>query len=102
MYRVNSIMGDSVFQVLDWSGCVIRTFYTEQAAKEFADKLETEEFFAKRDHTIKLYLDGLEAGIRCALCTNPIKSDRGCDGGCKVNEDLYKRILDVIDSCTVK
>lgn len=92
MYRVKSTMGDT-FQVLDWKNVAIRTFYTEQAAKEFADRLTIEEYFA----AIKMYSDGLEEGIRCALCTNPIKSDRGCDGGCRVDEDLYKRILDVID-----
>lgn len=102
MYRVESIMGNTSFQVLDWSGCIVRTFYTEQAAKEFADRLTTEEYIARYERTIKMYSDGLEEGIRCALCTNPIKSDRGCDGGCRVDEDLYKRILNVIDRHIVK
>lgn len=44
MYRVKSIMGDTVFQVLDGM-YVIRSFYTEQAAKEFADRLNTEQYF---------------------------------------------------------
>lgn len=102
MYIVKPTMGDTLFQVLDLPNIVIRSFYTEQAAKEFADRLTTEEYFARYERTIKMYSDGLEEGIRCALCTNPIKSDRGCDGGCKVDEDLLKKIMDVIDQCTVK
>lgn len=42
-------------------------------------------------------LDGLAEGIRCAMCTNPMKSDRGCDGSCVVNESMYKSVMKVID-----
>ncbi len=30
------------------------------------------------------------------MCTNSIKSDRGCDGGCIVDEDMYKKVVDTI------
>lgn len=40
--------------------------------------------------------NGLEEGIRCAMCTNHIKSDTGCDGGCVVNEDMYHKVMDTI------
>lgn len=43
-----------------------------------------------------IHTDGLEEGIRCAMCTNSMANDRGCDGGCAVNESMYKRVLDVI------
>ena len=46
--------------------------------------------------TILIHTNGLEEGIRCAVCTNQIKSDTGCDGGCCVDENLVKRICDVI------
>ena len=46
--------------------------------------------------TISIHTNGLEEGIRCAVCTNHIKSDTGCDGGCCVDENLVKRICDVI------
>ena len=46
--------------------------------------------------TISIHTNGLEEGIRCAVCTNQIKSDTGCDGGCCVDENLVKRICDVI------
>lgn len=64
--------------------------------------MTSEEYITEYDKTIKIHTDGLEEGIRCALCTNPIKSDRGCDGGCRVDEDVRKKIMDVIDQCTVK
>ena len=41
---------------------------------------------------------GLDEGIRCAMCTNSIKSDRGCDGGCVVNNAMYKEVMDVIEN----
>lgn len=49
-----------------------------------------------RNDTKIIHTDGLEEGIRCAMCTNPMANNRGCDGGCDVNESMYKRVLDVI------
>lgn len=40
---------------------------------------------------------GLEEGIRCAICENPMHTDNGCDGGCKYNEKAFKRITDLLD-----
>ena len=57
-------------------------------------KQETEKY--KFYDTISIHTNGLEEGIRCAVCTNQIKSDTGCDGGCCVDENLVKRICDVI------
>lgn len=51
---------------------------------------------------LKINDEALDEGIRCAICTNNMKSDRGCDGNCKVNEHLYDRIMKVIDACTIK
>ena len=34
--------------------------------------------------------------IRCAMCTNIMRSDRGCDGGCQVDETLFNKIMDEI------
>ena len=39
---------------------------------------------------------GLAECIRCAMCTNHMKSDSGCDGGCKVDEHMYKKVMDAI------
>lgn len=50
------------------------------------------------DTDIKLiHTGGLDEGIRCAMCTNSMKSDRGCDGGCVVNESMYKKVLEVVE-----
>lgn len=40
---------------------------------------------------------GLEEGIRCAICENPMHTDNGCDGNCKYNEKAFKRITDLLD-----
>ena len=29
--------------------------------------------------------------------TNPMHTDRGCDGGCTYDEKLYKRIMQILD-----
>ena len=31
------------------------------------------------------------------MCTNSMKSDRGCDGSCVVNKDMYKAVMDAIE-----
>lgn len=31
--------------------------------------------------------------IRCAMCTNIMRSDRGCDGGCRYDEMIFDRIM---------
>lgn len=48
------------------------------------------------EDVMAIHTQGLEEGIRCAMCTNSMKSDRGCDGGCVVNEDMYKKVMDTI------
>ena len=45
-----------------------------------------------------IHTEGLDEGIRCAMCTNSMKSDRGCDGGCVVNNAMYKEVMDVIEN----
>lgn len=60
------------------------------------------DYIKRNKDIICVHSTGLEEGIRCAMCTNPMKNDRGCDGGCRYDEDMYKRILDVIKSNTMK
>ena len=45
-----------------------------------------------------IYTDALEEGIRCAMCTNTIKSDTGCDGGCIVDTNMYNKVMTEINS----
>lgn len=42
-------------------------------------------------------VDGLEEEIRCAMCENPMCTDRGCDGGCEYDERLYDTIIKVLN-----
>ena len=58
------------------------TFYSKQ-------ELEEQGMFLKLNAPI-------EEIIRCAMCTNIMRSDRGCDGGCQVDERLFNKIMDEI------
>jgi hypothetical protein len=44
-----------------------------------------------------IHTEGLDEEIRCTMCTNYMKSDRGCDGSCVVNKDMYKAVIDAIE-----
>lgn len=44
-----------------------------------------------------IHTEGLDEEIRCTMCTNSMKSDRGCDGSCVVNKDMYKAVMDAIE-----
>lgn len=48
------------------------------------------------EDTIAIHTQGLDEGIRCAMCTNSMKSNRGCDGGCAVNEGMYREVMNTI------
>lgn len=52
-------------------------------------------------NTITISVDGLDEGIRCALCTNHIRTDRGCDGNCSYNKNLFESIMGVIKNSIV-
>ena len=70
-----------------------------EALKMAIDALKKEpcEDCISRNDTRIIHTYGLEEDIRCAMCTNPMANDRGCDGGCDVNKSMYKSVLDVID-----
>ena len=44
------------------------------------------------DDIMTIHTQGLDEGIRCAMCTNSMKSDRGC----VVNEAMYKEVMNTI------
>lgn len=41
--------------------------------------------------------EGLDEQIRCEMCRNPMRTDRGCDGNCQYDEKLYERIMQILD-----
>lgn len=48
----------------------------------------------------RLYLidiDGIEEEVRCAICKNQIKTDKGCDGNCKYDESMFRKITTMLD-----
>lgn len=55
----------------------------------------------KNSNVISVY-DGVSEAVRCAMCSNPNKSDRGCDGACSYDEKLYERIMKAITESIVK
>lgn len=44
-----------------------------------------------------IHTEGLDEEIRCTMCTNYMKSDRGCDGSCVVDKNMYKAVIDAIE-----
>ena len=52
---------------------------------------------ATKNDLALIHTEGLDEEIRCAMCTNSMKSDRGCDGSCVVNKDMYKAVMDAIE-----
>jgi len=74
----------------------ILTEYGVAFTDSLADRL-LREFKPCEDADVKLiHTQGLDEGIRCAMCTNLMANHRGCDGACVVNEIMYKKVLDVI------
>lgn len=65
---------------------------TEQAIKAVMAIKEP----CEDEDIMTIHTQGLDEGIRCAMCTNSMKSDRGCDGGCVVNEAMYKEVMNTI------
>ena len=50
------------------------------------------------EDVMAIHTQGLDEGIRCAMCTNIMKSDRNCDGGCRVDEVMYKKVMETINN----
>lgn len=57
---------------------------------------------ASCEDIMAIHTQGLDEEIRCTMCTNPMRSDKGCDGGCMFDEDMYEKVMDVIRNREVK
>lgn len=42
-------------------------------------------------------IEGLDEEIRCEICRNPIRTNRGCDGNCTYDKKLYEKIMQMLD-----
>ena len=61
-----------------------------------ADTPQTETQNSNKNANVISVYDGVSEAVRCAMCSNPNKSDRGCDGACSYDEKLYERIMKAI------
>lgn len=68
----------------------------EQLALEQEHRQLEQEPTTKNDLAL-IHTEGLDEEIRCTMCTNSMKSDRGCDGSCVVNNDMYKAVMNAIE-----
>lgn len=57
---------------------------------------QTETQNSKKNSNVISVYDGVSEAVRCAMCNNPNKSDRGCDGACSYDKKLYERIIKAI------
>lgn len=73
------------------SGCKYRE------ALDAAVKALEQEPTIKND-LVAIHTEGLDEGIRCAMCTNSMANDLGCDGECVVNKSMYEKVMDVIEN----
>lgn len=69
--------------------------------RQLAEWLRELKAYKNKDMRL-IYANPLSEAIRCAMCTNPIKSDRGCDGGCKVDEQMYKKVMEAVNGLIVE
>lgn len=53
------------------------------------------------EEIIEVKTDGLAEKIRCVLCTNTTKYDRCCDECCMVDDNLFKKVMKVIEDNTI-
>lgn len=72
-----------------------RLRWNTKKVDELARELEQLKSTAKND-LVLIHTEGLDEGIRCAMCTNYMRSDRGCDGNCIVDKDMHKAVMNVI------
>ena len=40
--------------------------------------------------------EALAETIRCAICKNPNKTERGCDGSCQYDKELHEKIVEAV------
>lgn len=67
--------------------------FSEEQINEVVKALEP----TTKNDLVLIHTEGLDEEIRCTMCTNYMKSDRGCDGSCVVNKDTYKAVMDTIE-----
>lgn len=96
MERLTNRMLDGTIYVVSETGNEgVGHFTTQRRLPELIQKVCEYEELEEQGMFLKLNAP-IEEIIRCAMCTNFMRSDRGCDGNCQVDENLYKRIMKAI------
>lgn len=72
------------------------TMKHEDVAEQTEPTTQTETQNSKKNSNVISVYDGVSEAVRCAMCNNPNKSDRGCDGACSYDKKLYERIIKAI------
>lgn len=62
---------------------------------DMIEKLDGYEILEEQGMLLKLNAP-IDIIIRCAMCTNIMRGDRGCDGGCRVDEVMFNKIMEEI------
>jgi len=80
---------------------LVKTSSISRDSHEVADTPQTETKTETQNSNVISVSVGVSEAVRCAMCSNPNKSDRGCEGACSYDEKLYKRIMEAIDESRV-
>ena len=91
----NRMLDGTIYVVSETGNDGVGHFTTQRRLPELIQKVCEYEELEEQGMFLKLNAP-IEEIIRCAMCTNIMRSDRGCDGGCQVDENLYKRIMEAI------
>jgi hypothetical protein len=94
--RKIEILKDLLIQLSD-SANILCTCEADERCEAVEECIKTLEQ-PTSDDVMAIHTQGLAEGIRCAMCTNSMKSDRNCDGGCVVDEDMYKKVMETINN----
>ena len=79
-------------------GTVSIEYLSVKDGEKMRDAIKTlEQEPTTKNDLVAIHTEGLDEGIRCAMCTNSMANDRGCDGACVVNTGMYKKVMDIIE-----
>lgn len=93
MERLTNRTSDGMIYVVSETGNEgVGHFTTQRRLPELMQKVCEYEELEEQGMLLKLNAP-IDIIIRCAMCTNIMRSDRGCDGGCQVDEIMFDRIM---------
>lgn len=88
------VVGKEKYRVTEQA---IKAVMATKALEQEPNKSEIPTGSTIKDDLALIHTWGLDEEIRCIMCTNHMKSDRGCDGSCVVNKNMYNAVMDAIE-----